>query len=100
MSLHPVVHDPHRRPGASQSGDERQTGLDVGQARVDQHHVGQLLLDELERRAHVAGATDHLHLAGHAQQVGQALLDAAIGIDDHHPRRPRAEWGAGWLTCK
>ena len=79
--------DPHGRPGTSQSGDEGETGLDVGQPRVHQDHVGQLLLHQLERRAHVASATHDLHLAGDAQQVSQALLDAAICVDDHHPRR-------------
>ena len=87
MSLQPGGDDPHGRPGTSQSGDEGETGLDIGQPRVHQDHVGQLLLHQLERRAHVASATHDLHLAGDSQQVSQALLDAAICVDDHHPRR-------------
>ena len=53
---------------------------------IHQHDVGPLLLDELEGRADVAGASDNPHLAADAEQVRQALLDTSIGIDDHDPR--------------
>ena len=61
-------------------------GLDVGQARVDEDDVGLRPLDGLEGRPHVAGAPDDLDLAGHTEELGEALLNTAIGIDDDHPR--------------
>ena len=86
VSLQPVITmriDGHARERPAISAI---AGLDVGQARVDERDVRASLLDELECRAHVAGTTDDGDLTGDAQQVGQALHHAAIGIDDHHPR--------------
>ena len=66
--------------------DQGHAGVDVGEARVDEHDVGVDALDLLERRAHVGGASDDVDLAGHPEEVGEALQDTAIRINDHHPR--------------
>ena len=52
-----------------------------GSLRIHHQHGGMAGLDQLHRGAHVTGGADHFH-PGHAQHLGDGLLNAAICVDD------------------
>jgi hypothetical protein len=57
---------------------------------VDQHQVGKVLVDQVEKLLGVAGLAEDLH-AGAVEQAGQALAEQDVVVGDDHPRLAHRE---------
>ena len=78
-----------RPTGRAQCADEPEAGREVGQVRVDDHDARLETIDRIERLAELARGSDDLDAVGQADQVGEAVADAMVAVDDEDALRVR-----------